>query len=441
MGAPGVGALMQIAAVGPQNRHITSFSQKTSEYAPFLAVYKTHVPCAFEVREIRVDRDVRFGDKIRIVVPNDADFVGEMYLEIELPFINNFSGDGRFYWVDRIGYAMLKTARLLIDDEIVHSCDKYVHVTSDLLRTPPSKVAGKLEMVGGGFLPANTEHRLYVPLAFFSGRPRDGHGWLPTWALRNSVISVEIELETIFDLVLVQNAGVLEKPGNVDAFFLTEIVDPSVTAPNVKMVTVDGVSTNLEFRPLKIAHGNFSLLAQSAFVGHEARFFHMKADQLIEQVQTSESVNASESNVDAERYVDKYFADMPFVNNVKCLYWTVQKRSDMLANRYFDFLDAVETAAIHFDGGKTEIRRGSYYRTTEPYYSGLKTGSNVYCWSFALDADAHQPSGVAFLSNFSTKRARIELSQFGNVELVTRTFGASYNTLVSTGGKGRLAYS
>ena len=65
----------------------------------------------------------------------------------------------------------------------------------------------------------------------------------------------------------------------------------------------------------------------------------------------------------------------------------------------------------------------------------------MYCWSFALDADAHQPSGVAFLSNFNTKRARLEiLEPYGNVELIARTFGASYNALVSDGGKGRLTY-
>ena len=441
MGGPGVGALMQIAAVGPQNRHLTI--DPDPDYRPFKTVHRSHVPCAFEMREIRVNQDVRLGEKVRIVVPNDADFVGEMYLEIELPFINNFEGNGRFFWVDRVGYAMIKVARLLIDDQIIHSCDKYVHATADLLRLPIEKVRGKNEMIGGGgYLAANTEHVLYVPLAFFHGRPREGHGWLPTWALRNSVVAVEIEFESIFDVVLVEDQGALIRPTDVDAFFLTEIVDPAATAPNIKTVVVDGVSTNLEYKPLKIEHGKMSLLAHSAFVGHEARFFHMRAEQMIEQVQTAESTNASESNVDVERFVDKFFADMPFVNNVKTLFWTVQRRSDVLANRYFQFLDAVDTAAIHFDGGRTEIRRGSYYRVVEPYFSRLQTGSsNVYCWSFALDADAHQPSGVAFLSNFNTKRARLEiLEPYGNVELIARTFGASYNALVSDGGKGRLTY-
>lgn len=437
----GVGALMQIAAVGPQNRHLTI--DPDPDFRPFKAAYRRHVPMAFDMREIRVNQDVRFGERVRIVVPNDADFIGEMYLEIELPFINNFAGNGRFYWVDRVGYAMIKVARLLIDDQIVHSCDKYVHATADLLRLPIEKVRAKNEMVGGGgYLPANTEHVLYVPLAFFHGRPREGHGWLPTWALRNSVISVEIEFESIFDVVLVEDEGALIKPADVDAYYLTEIVDPAAAAPNIKTVVVDGVSTNLEFKPLRIEHGKMALLAQSAFVGHEARFFHMNADQMFEQVQTAESTNASESNVDVERFVDKFFADMPFVNSVKTLFWTIQKRSDVLANRYFQFLDIVDTAAVHLDGGRTEIRRGSYYRVVEPYFSKLRTGANVYCWSFALDAGAHQPSGVAFLSNFNTKRARIEiLEPHGNVELIARTFGASYNALqISGGGKARLSY-
>lgn len=486
MGA-GVGALSQIAAVGPQNHHIT-LDPECNNF--FSAVFHRHVPFAIEQREIRYDRDLRFGEKIRLRVPADADFLGDLYVELVLPFISGRDGEGAYWWCDMVGHALIKKVRLSIDDVVVHEYDKYVHGILEAAWTSPERRWGKRQMVGVN-LRSNAEHTLYVPLSFFHARPREGQGWLPLWAMRNSTIAVEIELEDIFNLVLVEGDPFLDfykvgdqvvhtisqkttmarirhvykktspheatyevelldsgrrivasqdvlsplyKPTSSDQFFLKEVVEDAVPP--------------FSLQPLRIVHGNFALLMHAAFVDNEARFFHRDDLRLIEQLQIAgETANASESNVDVEVAVDKFFVDLPFINNVKYVMWTVQRAEDVeKKNNYFAFLDAMESGSLHFDGDQTDVRKGSFYKTLQPYHASLKTDdiNNVYVFSFALEASSYQPSGVAFMSGFKSKKLRMELDPAffqQSQRFIVRAYAASYNVLEASGGRGRLKFT
>lgn len=427
--------MMQIAAVGPQNKHITvDPDADKNKYNPFKSVYMTHVPCAFEQREIRHNRDVRFGERIKLQVPSDGDFSGEMWLEIELPVIK---ANGDYKWVDYIGYAMIKQASLRIDDVVIHQYDKYLHAMLDQALTPSAKKEAKKEMVGVGLI-ADRPHSLYVPLIFFHTRPREGHGWLPMWALRKSVVTVELELEDISKLVLVRSGTSYVKPSGVDDYYLQEIVVGEDESGN----------PIVQRNPLKIEHGSFALLVQTAFIGREAKFFHLSDTRLVEQVQISEGANTSESNIDTETFMDTCFVDIPFINNVKCVLWTVQKKKDMDENIHFRYLDALDTVSIHLDGNQTDTRNHRYFRLYQPWCHGLGSmNPGVYAFSFALDANSYQPTGLAFFSSFRSKRLRLVFKDDAFNEeaekqhFIIRTYGVTYNVFEAQNGIGRLTLS
>ena len=437
--------MMQIAAVGPQNKHITIDPDPAGYSTPFKSVYMTHVQCAFEQREIRHNRDVRFGERVKLHIPSDGDFIGEMWLEIELPVIK---GNGDYKWVDFIGYAMIKQATLRVDDVVIHQYDKYLHAMLDQALTPSAKKEAKREMVGVGLI-ADRPHTVYVPLVFFHTRPKAGHGWLPMWALRKSVVAVELELEDISKLVLARTGDVYVRPTGVDDYYLQEII-----------VGTDGNGNDIvQEKPMKIEHGSFALLVQTAFVGREAKFFHLSDTRLVEQVQLFEGANTSESNVDTETFLDKCFVDIPFINNIKCILWTVQKKKDIDENIHFRYLDAINTVSIHLDGNQTDTRNHRYFRLYQPWCSGIGSIGNVHAFSFALDANSYQPTGVAFFSSFRSKRLRLEFKDAvfneevldpdtglptgvtERQQFVIRTYGVTYNVFEAKNGIGRLTLS
>ena len=210
---------------------------------------------------------------------------------------------------------------------------------------------------------------------------------------------------------------------------------------------------------MKIEHGSFALLVQTAFVGREAKFFHLSDTRLVEQVQLFEGANTSESNVDTETFLDKCFVDIPFINNIKCILWTVQKKKDIDENIHFRYLDAINTVSIHLDGNQTDTRNHRYFRLYQPWCSGIGSIGNVHAFSFALDANSYQPTGVAFFSSFRSKRLRLEFKDAAfneevldpdtglptgvteRQQFVIRTYGVTYNVFEAKNGIGRLTLS
>ena len=83
-------------------------------------------------------------------------------------------------------------------------------------------------------------------------------------------------------------------------------------------------------------------------------------------------------------------------------------------------------------------RNASYFRTCQAIQAGHKVPSkHIYCYSFALKPEEHQPSGTC---NFS----RIDNAKlvFGAIATGTLTiYAVNYNVLRIMSGMGGLAYS
>ena len=84
-------------------------------------------------------------------------------------------------------------------------------------------------------------------------------------------------------------------------------------------------------------------------------------------------------------------------------------------------------------------RKATYFRTCQPIQAGHKVPSkHIYCYSFALKPEEHQPSGTC---NFS----RIDTAQMilgGTITALHLTvYAINYNVLRIMSGMGGLAYS
>jgi hypothetical protein len=444
---------MQIAAVGAQDKHIATHGPSIipDSASFFTKVYRQPVPFALELREQMFSRTVRFGETHSVTLFRDAEFIGEMYLEIVLPRTSAQEypsiAAASYRWCDDIGHALIRAARLKIDGTIVHEHDKYVHAALDALTLPIGKIAAKKEMIGGARkLYLNEPHTIYVPLAFYHARK--GHGWLPLWALRASVVSVEIDLEQVRNVVVYTEFGV-------------DTSRPQYPGMDLESITFESNIVENQARIVKtVGKGMIRLLYQSAFISHEALDFHRDEDVLIEQIQKTEIENYSQIDTDTLMIKRNFSGDLPFANSVKYLFWTVSVAEEVtrkkevtppwkalkeiiIQNRYFEFMDAIDTATLVFDGRERfREQYGSSLRTVNPYNCALRIdpSSNVYVYSFALDADSYQPTGSAYMSGISQKTLRIDL-KFDNIPVVVRVFGVGYNVLQCREGKGTLQFT
>jgi hypothetical protein len=84
-------------------------------------------------------------------------------------------------------------------------------------------------------------------------------------------------------------------------------------------------------------------------------------------------------------------------------------------------------------------RKASYFRTVQPLQAGHRVPEkHVYCYSFALKPEEHQPSGTCNFSRIDNARMIFEN---GNIGTNLNVYAVNYNVLRVMSGMGGLAYS
>ena len=102
--------------------------------------------------------------------------------------------------------------------------------------------------------------------------------------------------------------------------------------------------------------------------------------------------------------------------------------------------ESFTTVKLQLNGhDRFAVRNASYFRTCQPIQAGHKVPSkHIYCYSFALKPEEHQPSGTC---NFS-RIDNAQLNFTGTTTATTLTVWAiNYNVLRIMSGMGGLAYS
>jgi hypothetical protein len=83
-------------------------------------------------------------------------------------------------------------------------------------------------------------------------------------------------------------------------------------------------------------------------------------------------------------------------------------------------------------------RNATYFRTCQPFQAGFKVPSkHIYCYSFALKPEEHQPSGTCNFSRIDNAQMIFDAVATGNLTV----FAINYNVLRIMSGMGGLAYS
>ena len=402
------GGLMQLVAYGAQDIYLTGNPQITF----FKVVYRRHTNFAMESIEQTFTGTNSFGGKNSCVISRNGDLVHDMYLEIDLK-LNSQSSLGKAYHNknERIGFNLIDYVEIEIGGQLI---DKQYGMWMDIwsqLTYSKEQYAKLLNMITpelwGNSTKDRTQQKLYVPLQFWFNR-NPGLA-LPLIALQYHEVKLNLKL---FD--------------------------------------------NLPRRSNPILN-NLKLYCNYIFLDTDERrrFAQVSHEYLIEQVQYNGKTTPNPQQV-----------ELRFNHPCKEVVWVVGGTTMALNNGYYGtpWVNGEQNkVTLQLNGhDRFSERDGAYFRSVQMYQhhtggflerntvrkfndsESIKVHQGgIYCYSFALQPEEHQPSGTCNFSRIDNAVLNIG-SMYDGGSIGDRplyVFATNYNVLRIMSGMGGLAYS
>ena len=457
------GGLMQLVAYGAQDIYLTGNPQITF----FKVVYRRHTN--FSMEAIKQTFDGEFstgGSSVDCIISRNGDLIYNMWLEVLFAApTGNLTGSTSaaapasatyFNWTNNVGHAFIKDCEIEIGGQKIDKLnsqwldiwneltdkDKDLHLGLGKNSSKHSYLdTNEVTDISTGFaeIATNLERRSYIHLPFWYCK-NVGLA-LPLIALQYHEVKLKLSTRNLLSLL------------NTNA---TSISNQFVfSAPDVKL-WVDYIYLDTDER---------------------RRFAQVSHEYLIEQLQV-ESKSLSTDN-------SKFKMSLDFNHPVKELIWVNQKNnnvaeetafqlshgadatipSENAKNDYFNYLSNDPTASsagksyIEYINGQKSIegfdkmtlklnghdrfekRNASYFRLCQPYQSGHKIPEkHIYCYSFALKPQEHQPSGTCNFSRIDDAEMIFDAVAVSTANTMT-CYAINYNVLRIMSGMGGLAYS
>ena len=435
------GAVLQLAAYGPQDKYLTGNPQITY----FVSVYKRYTNFAVQWQELLFNGQIDFGKKVYCDIERIGDLVNDLLLHFELPSLRDTIGPD-YYYVNSIGNAIVKYIDVSIGGNVIdRHFGMWLNIWSELSIPVSKKLAynkmiGKVE--GNTNLNYNNDRvlRLYVPQFFWFCKNLGSS--LPIIGLQNSVVRIHLALRDVSELVISKSGQLL---------------------------------TNQQIDALHLNKG--SLFVKYIFLDDDERkfFAQQRLQYLIEQLQvspTSLNLNGRTENenvVCINRY--EHIVSMDFNHPIKELMWVIQKpevitnvdiHGELIpygGNQWFNFTDTtftiqnnfnyfgmLDSARLMFEGkDRTDTLHSEFYNLVFPFY--YHTTSNnytnyIYNYSFSENPENFQPMGSCNFSRIDNKTCYIKLNNEAslNENPVITFFACNYNVLLIQGGLATVGY-
>ena len=413
---------MQLVAYGAQDVYLTGNPQITF----FKVVYRRHTNFSMESIQQTFNGNPGFGQRVSCTVSRNGDLCHKVYLEVDLGQTETVTNGWQGY-VNSIGHAIIKSVEVEIGGQRIDkqygdwmealdelSCPagkelgrerlfgKYPNPSKDL-NTGDTHDAVALGPMGHNDSSTDGPVKLYIPLQFWFCR-NPGLA-LPLIALQYHEVKINVEFAKADECMI---------SGKFTSVRTTE--------------QNDGSGNSLDFSITKAPSMSASLWCDYMYLDTDERrrFAQVSHEYLIEQLQFT----GDESLSDGDNKVR-----MNFNHPVKELVWCLQK-SEATA---MDYNGVTKSARILLNGhDRMAERKGEYFRDVQPFQHHTRIPEkNVYCYSFALKPEDHQPSGTCNFSRIDNATLSLDVDGACTGKL----FAVNYNVLRIMSGMGGLAYS
>jgi hypothetical protein len=375
---------------------------------------------------------------ITATISRNGDLVSNLWLDVNMnsaAYADN--GPTWSNWTNNTGHAFVKECEIEIGGQrIDRHYSQWLDVWNELTDHDESEWNGlNKHAAKNAYLKSNTGDtpldnlRLYVPLKFWFCR-NPGLA-LPLIALQYHEVKLKLTTRPVISLV------------NTD----TRLDGETAVAPTVDLYA-DYIYLDTDER---------------------RRFAQVSHEYLIEQVQretgamsTSQTLNFNhpvkeliwvvQDDTAATEGLDNASTTADATANVA---GTVEDSSD-----YFCYLSNTSTAGQEVINGVTSQetfatmklqlnghdrfakRNATYFRTCQPIQAGHKVPSkHIYCYSFALKPEEHQPSGTCNFSRIDNAQMLFTRDSSDWADDTLTVYAVNYNVLRIMSGMGGLAYS
>ncbi len=451
------GGLMQLVAYGAQDVYLTGQPKVTF----FQAVYKRHTNFAMETIVQTVNGSASNGGRVSVTIARNGDLVGNMFLALQPA---NSSGTGTVVPdSDNVNTdACWMAERAISDVELTiggQRIDKHYQawwrLYSELFLGEEDKAQwGK--MTSTSQISIASADRVYLPLLFFFNR--NPGLYLPLIALQYHEVRLDFNLTNYFANFFSTSAGVgvwanyvyldteerrrfAQKGHEYLIEQLQHTGADSLTAGSEQLIRL---SYNHPVKELIWCYTNSNYPGAATSGTGAAGTNYNSAWNF--------STNAASVNVTSN------LALIQSANNFVAPHLVGTPRLAPKTRMWIE--DGTATATSAGNGvGSVEVgplqqfrlvlngqdrfaaQPGKYFNQLQPFYH--HTGNpypGIYCYSFALQPEEHQPTGTCNFSRIDNAQVAVTLKS-GSQATQQRMFAVNYNILRIQSGMGGLAFS
>ena len=441
------GGLMQLVAYGAQDIYLTGNPQITF----FKVVYRRHTNFSMEAIQQTFNGNVGVtSSSVTATISRNGDLVSRMWLAGELNSTGcSLTVGTHSNWTNNTGHAFVKDCEIEIGGQrIDRHYSQWLDVWNELTDHEESewpglnKHAAKNSYLKSGSLTLPTDNlQIYVPLQFWFCR-NPGLA-LPLIALQYHEVKVKLTTRAITSLV------------NTDATTggaMTVSANPTV-ALWCDYIYLD---TDERRRFAQVSHEylieqNQRETASVTTANHSQKLnFNHPVKELIWVLQNSAAATeataaadlGSDATLNTTDTTDGSWEKNDYFNYGTTLVgdgWDTENLNGVLVPEQFN------TMKLQLNGhDRFAKRKASYFRTCQPVQAGHKVPSkHIYCYSFALKPEEHQPSGTCNFSRIDNAKMMFEnaIGGGGTTARNLTVYAVNYNVLRIMSGMGGLAYS
>jgi hypothetical protein len=461
------GGLMQLVAYGAQDVYLTGQPKVTF----FQAVYKRHTNFAMEAIQQTVNGSPSNSGRVSVTIARNGDLVGDMWVRLQpatglgLQPTSTNTGAADTNWVAERAIAAVELT--IGGQRIDKHYQTWWRLYAELFLPESEKINyGKMTSAPQTTIDTTNPSHVYLPLLFFFNR--NPGLYLPLIALQYHEVRLDFDLTSYFQSYFGSSSPVFEVWANYVYLdteerrrfaqkgheYLIEQVQhtggDSITASGGAAPTASSaaqtvrLSFNHPVKELIWCYQNTATTANNSMWNFSTSCANVN---ITCDTRTWAAVAALPHTVGAPRLFSNALAlsggiglggSVSLTSNVG---WLEEGSSGASVATQLEVGPLYNFKLVLNGQDRFKEQAGKYFNQYQPYvyHSGVPY-PGVYCYSFALQPEEHQPTGTCNFSRIDN--AQVAINMKGNyTTALQKMFAVNYNILRIQSGMGGLAFS
>jgi Large eukaryotic DNA virus major capsid protein/Major capsid protein N-terminus len=440
---------MQLVAYGAQDVYLTGQPKVTF----FQAVYKRHTNFAMENIQQTVNGTPSNSGRVSVTIARNGDLVGDMYIRlVPTPLSgSNLTSTNSNFDMNWVAERSIADIELTIGGQRI---DKHYQawwrLYAELFLGESDKINyGKMVSSPSPISDTNNPNSVYLPLLFFFNR--NPGLYLPLIALQYHEVRLDFDLTSYFTSYFGANSPVFEVWANYVYLdteerrrfaqkgheYLIEQVQhtggDSITLASAPGPTVAATAQTIRLsfnHPVKELIWCYQNTASTAY-NSMWNFCTSAANVQV-------SCNAWSS---ISQGVLPHTVGCPRIAASSGSTWIEEGSSNVVNYSNVEVGPLYNFKLVLNGQDRFKEQQGKYFNLYQPYvyHTGVPY-PGIYCYSFALQPEEHQPTGTCNFSRIDNAQVAINIKGAATTPL-QRMFAVNYNILRIQSGMGGLAFS